>query len=204
MKSKTALLITSAQHDLLHPGGGAWGLVGGTVNKNQVVAKLERLATAARAAGIPVLHSPVELDYAAMGDFKPLSVIQKVIIESKLLAKGTPGARFVPELEPKPGDITLKPRQGFSSFWRGDLGGHLKALGVETIYIAGMLANACVESHTRDAVENGYRPVVIRDATAAPGDEVLQAALTILSLHASALVTTDEAIASWRTAYQTS
>jgi len=199
MKSNIALLITSAQHDLLHSGGGAWGLVGETVTKNNVVPNLERLATAARKAGIPVIHSPIEFDYAAMSGFKPLSLIQKLVLENRLLAKGTPGARFVPELEPKPGDIVLTPRQGFSSFWGGDIGMQLKGLGIETLYIAGMLANACVDSHTRDAVENGYRPIVIRDATAAPGEAVLQASYTILALHASALVTTDEAIVSWRT-----
>ena len=38
-----------------------------------------------------------------------------------------------------------------------------------------MLAEGCVESHARDAVENGYRPIVISDATASTSEELLAA-----------------------------
>lgn len=197
MNSNSALLITSAQFDLLHPMGGAWGLVGETVKKNDVVANLMKLTNAARSAGVPVLHSPIALDYAAMEGFEPLSVIQKLVVENKLLAKDSVGAGFIPELAPRPGDIVLAARQGFSSFWANDIDARLKALGTKTLYIAGMLSHACVESHARDATEKGYRAIVVRDGTAAAGAELLEASYKILSLHCWKLVTTEEAIGSW-------
>jgi len=197
MKSRSALLITSAQHDLLHPSGLAWKLVESTVVKNDVVQKLKRLVAGARAARIPVIHSPIELDYEAACGGPPLSAFQELAFSVKPLAKGSLGARIIPELAPVAGDILLPPRMGFSSFWAGTINPVLRELGVLDLYIAGLLSHACVESHARDAVENGYRPTVIRDATAAAGDELLQASYTSLGLQAHRLIYTDEALKSW-------
>jgi nicotinamidase-related amidase len=123
------------------------------VEKNNVPKKLNDLIHAARASGIPLIHSPIELDYLAMVDFKPLSAIQQVVLDNKLLAKGTRGSEFLAGLDIKSKDSVLQPRQGFSSFWAKTIQGELERFGARTIYIAGMLAEACVESHARDAVK---------------------------------------------------
>jgi nicotinamidase-related amidase len=198
MKSESILLITSAQNDLLDPAGGAWNIVRATVEKNDVPNKLNELAHAARASGIPVIHSPVEFDYPAMTDFKPLSAIQQVILDNKLLAKGTRGSQFLAGLNIQSKDSVLPPRQGFSSFWAKSIQGELERFGSRTIYIAGMLAEACVESHARDAVENGYRPIVISDAIGATSPGLLEASLQTLALHTPALLSAAQTIASWR------
>jgi len=198
MKSESILLITSAQNDLLSPTGGAWNMVRETVEKNDVPFKLNGLASAARAAGIPVVYSPLELDYPAMTGFKPLSAIQQVILQNKLLAKGTHGSEFPANLNVQPEDFVLRPRQGFSSFWAKTIQPDLERLGARTIYIAGMLAEACVEAHTRDAVENSYRPIVISDAIGATSPALLEASLRTLTLHAAALLSTEQAVARWR------
>jgi len=198
MKSESILLITSAQNDLLDPAGGAWNIVRATVEKNSVPNKLNELAHAARASGIPVIHSPVEFDYPAMTGFKPLSAIQQVILDNKLLAKGTRGSQFLAGLNIQSKDSVLPPRQGFSSFWAKTVQAELARFGARTIYIAGMLAEACVESHARDAVENGCSPIVISDAIGATSPALLDASLQILALHTSALLTAEQTIASWR------
>jgi nicotinamidase-related amidase len=198
MKSESILLITSAQNDLLSPTGGAWSFVRATVEKNNVPKKLNELARGARASGIPVIHSPIELDYLAMADFKPLSAIQQVVLDNKLLAKGSRGTEFLAGLEIQSKDSVLRPRQGFSSFWAKSIQGELERFGARTIYIAGMLAEACVESHARDAVENGYRPIVISDAIGSTSPGLLEASLQILALHTSELLSAEQTIVSWR------
>ncbi|HTI70525.1 MAG TPA: cysteine hydrolase [Candidatus Limnocylindria bacterium] len=198
MKSESILLITSAQNDLLDPAGGAWGFVRATVEKNRVPQKLIELTRAARASGIPVIHSPIELDYPSMTGFKPLSAIQQVVFDNRLLAKGTWGSGFLAGLNVGSQDSVLRPRQGFSSFWAKTIQSELERLGARTIYIAGMLAEACVESHARDAIENGYRPIVISDAIGATSTGLLEASLQTLTLHSSAMFTTEQAIVSWR------
>src|ERR1043166_27184 len=145
MNSESVLLITSAQNDLLDPAGGAWDIVRATVEKNNVPNKLNDLSHAARAFGIPVIHSPIEFDYPAMTGFKPLNTIHQVILNNKLLAKGTRGSQCLAGLQIPSRDSVLRPRHGFSSFWAKSIQDELKRFGARTIYIAGMLAEACVE-----------------------------------------------------------
>src|SRR6185369_17760393 len=94
MKNTNVLLFTSAQNDHLSPSGKAWDMVRPTVEQNQVTAKLARLAQGARASGMKVIHSPIALDYTAMREFQPLTAIQNVILQNRLLAKDSPGSEF--------------------------------------------------------------------------------------------------------------
>jgi nicotinamidase-related amidase len=200
MKNTHVLLITSAQNDLLSPKGKAWEMIRPTVEQNQVPTKLARLAEGARAAGMAVIHSPIAFDYTVMSGFEPLTTIQNVIIQNRLLAQGSPGAAFVAEAMPLPADRVLAYRQGFSAFWARTLQPELERLGARTIFIAGMLAEACISSHARDAAENGYRPVVVTDAIGATSLEQLQASLKMLSLHCHSLITTEEALGRFQAA----
>jgi len=197
MRSTNVLLITSAQNDLLDPSGIGWPMVHATVEARQVAQKLGQLAAAARRASLPVIHSPISLDYDAMKNFEPNSGIQQAVISNKLLAAGTRGAEFHRDVTPQSGDIVLPPRQGFSSFWEGTIKPHLERLHVRTIYLAGMLAEACIESHTRDAVENGYRVVVIFDAVGSTSPELLEASRQTLALHSFAMKDASAAVKDW-------
>jgi nicotinamidase-related amidase len=71
-------------------------------------------------------------------------------------------------------------------------------MDVKTLIIAGMLAEGCVESHARDAVENGYRPIIVSDAIGSTSVELLEASLKTLALHSANLRTTQQMLASWR------
>jgi nicotinamidase-related amidase len=198
MTKNVGLLITSAQNDLLSPNGKAWGLTKETVLKNEINGNLKTLAEAARAANIPIFFSPVSFDYAKLTDFEPLSSIQSVILENRLLESGTMGAEIIADLAISTEDVVLTPRQGFSSFWANTLQSHLKHMDVKTLIIAGMLAEGCVESHARDAVENGYRPIIVSDAIGSTSVELLEASLKTLALHSANLKTTQQMLASWR------
>lgn len=194
----TALLLTSTQNELLHPSGGAWGLVADTVTKNNVVRNLVALLAAARLARIPVIYSAVAVDHATIpAGYEPTTVIQGLILQNKLFKPGTSGVEFLAELTPQPGDKVLPPRSGFSSFWSSNLHVLLKEQGVKRLYLAGMLAHACIESHARDAAENGFQPVVVRDAIGAAGEPLLAASIAILALHAKSLPTTEEVLTQW-------
>jgi len=66
--------------------------------------------------------------------------------------------------------------------------------GVKTLIMYGMSANMCVESHARDAIENGFEVIIIADATAAAGDAAYKAALINYEFLAMEVVTTDQII----------
>jgi nicotinamidase-related amidase len=191
-KSKSVLLITSAQVDLLSENGKAWGFTQASEEKNKVRQNLIKIIEKAHKAGIPIIHSPVGFDYKKMKGFEPLNPIQKVIIENQLLAVKTKGVDFIPEAQPKKNEIVLPYRQGFSSFWAKSIQEHLTTLGVDTIYIAGMLAEGCITSHTRDAAENGYATIVISDAVGSTSLELYDGSFITLGLHAKSIITTSE------------
>lgn len=83
-----------------------------------------------------------------------------------------------------------------------DLVFQLRKRKVDRVVLAGMMANLCVESHLRELIEQGFEVAVVRDATAAPRHPTLgdgyQAALINYGFIASAVLTTDEAVAAMR------
>ena len=77
------------------------------------------------------------------------------------------GSAFHPELEPGDDVIVLSPHKGLSGFWSADLALQLRQRDIQTLIVAGMAANLCLESPARDAVENGFDAHDQRLATAA-------------------------------------
>lgn len=191
-EGKSVLLITSAQVDLLSEDGKAWGFTQESAEENQVRENLKKVIKQARKMNMPIIHSPVGFDYEAMKGYEPLNAIQDVIVTNQLLDMNTSGVDFIDEAQPIEGEIVLPFRQGFSSFWAQSIQQHLVDMDVETIYVVGMLAEGCVESHARDAAENGYKTVVISDAIGSTSMELLEGSYKTLGLHASGLITTKE------------
>ena len=69
---------------------------------------------------------------------------------------------------------------GFSAFFpgRSDLHEQLVEREVNTVFICGTVTNVCCESSARDAVELGYRVIMISDLNAGHGHGLHEAALT--------------------------
>lgn len=197
MSKNYALLVTSAQADLLSENGKAWGYTQESVTKNKVVENLSKILSEARKQNISIIHSPVGFDYAAMKDFVPKTAIQSVILQNKLLELNSAGFEFIKEASPVKGETVLLPRQGFSSFWAQSIPKTIKELKIDTIYLAGMLAEGCIESHARDAAENGLTPIVISDAIGSISTDLLDASMKTLALHSSNLLTSEEVIENW-------
>ena len=70
---------------------------------------------------------------------------------------------------------------------------------IDTVILAGMSANLCVESHLRELLEQGFEVIVVKDATAAAitpelGDGYA-AAVTNFGFVANQVLTTAEATA---------
>ncbi|MCB9831589.1 MAG: cysteine hydrolase [Planctomycetes bacterium] len=193
---KAALVLVDPQVDLLAPEGGAWDLFGAQVLKRGVVAKLVELRRAAAAAGLPIFYSRIEISENDYRDLEPRNGLQKLFAARKLLLEGE-GSRFLPELEPGPEVVVLKARKGPSAL-RSELPGLLRERGLDTIVIAGMVANLCVESQVRDAAEDGFNTIVVGDAIATTSDAAHDGALANFGLLATAVLDTAEILRSIR------
>ncbi len=192
--AKTAMFVTDPQNDFLSEKSPAWGLVGPTVIKHKVVEKEKTLKMLAKKLEIPVCCSTHMYTPQDFANWKSLNGIDKIMFENKMFAQGTWGHDYHPELKPDSNTIVMNPHKGLSNFWTGDAAIQLRQYGIETVIMYGMSANMCVESHARDAIENGFDVIIIADATAAAGDAAYEAALTNYEFLAHEGVTTDQII----------
>jgi nicotinamidase-related amidase len=192
--SKTALFVTDPQNDFLSEKSPAWGLVGPTVIKNKVVEKEKTLKTLAKEIGIPVFYSTHMYTPKDFANWKSLNGIDKIMFEIRMFEQGTWGHDYHPDLKPDSNTIVMNPHKGLSNFWTGDAAIQLRQYGIETIILYGMSANLCIESHARDAIENGFDVIIVADATAAAGDAAYAAALTNFEFLAHEVVTTNQIV----------
>jgi nicotinamidase-related amidase len=194
--AKTAMFVTDPQNDFLSEKSPAWGLVGPTVIKHKVVEKEKTLKALAKEIGIPVFYSTHMYTQKEVEQWPtmPLNGIDKVMFEQRMFVQGTWGHDYHPELKPDSNTVVMNPHKGLSNFWTGDAALQLRMFGIETIILYGMSANMCVESHARDAIENGFELIIIADATAAAGDAAYEAALTNYEFLAHEVVTYDQIV----------
>jgi nicotinamidase-related amidase len=194
--AKTAMFVTDPQNDFLSKESPAWGLVGPTVTKHKVVEKEKTLKALAKKIEIPVFYSThmyTPKDFEQWPK-KPLNGIDKVMFENHMFAQGEWGHEIHPDLKPDSNTIVMNPHKGLSNFWTGDAAIQLRMYGIETIIMYGMSANMCVESHARDAIENGFELIIIADATAAAGEAAYEAALINYEFLAMEVVTTKQIV----------
>jgi nicotinamidase-related amidase len=187
-------LIIDPQNDFLSEGGVVWDLVGKGVKETKVVEHLVQLKQTAKEAGVPVFYSPHYYTENEFKSWKHLNPIDKIMFDRRMFNKGTWGADFHPELKPDENTFVLAPHKGLSNFWTGDTNIQLRQRGIQTIVLAGMSANLCVESHLRDAVEHGFDVIAVKDATTGAGPENTQAAYTNYALIASEVATTENIV----------
>ena len=192
--ASTALFVTDPQNDFLSEESPAWGLVGPTVIRHDVVAKEKTLKALAKELGIPVFYSTHMYTPKDFENWKSLNGIDKIMFENKMFAQGTWGHDYHPELRPDDNTIVMNPHKGLSNFWTGDAALQLRQYGIETVIIYGMSANMCVESHARDAIENGFDVIILADATAAAGDAAYEAALINYEFLAHEVMNTNQVI----------
>lgn len=190
----TAVFITDPQNDFLSEGGAAWALVGEGVTNDKVVEHQSAIKAAAKEVGIPVFYSPHTYTEHEYTNWKVLNPIDKIMFSIDMFHEGTWGHEFHPEMIPDENTHVLNPHKGLSNFSSGDAVLQLRQYGITTLVLAGMSANLCVESHLRDAIENGFEVIVISDATAGAGPYSKDAALTNFEFIANEITTTDDII----------
>ena len=191
---RTALLIIDPQNDFLSEGGVVWDLVGKGVKETRVVEHLEELKRVAKEVGVSVFYSPHYYSDDEFRKWQHLNPIDQLMFQRKMFRRGTWGAEFHPKLVPDENTFVLAPHKGLSNFWTGDANIQLRQRGIQTIILAGMSANLCVESHLRDAAEHGFDVIVVKDATTGPGPEATQAAYTNYGFIANEVLATDDVI----------
>lgn len=182
----SALLVIDMQRDFLDPGApvetpGGLALVPG----------INRLARAARAAGVPVIftherHRADRSDFGIELEYEPAHCLE-----------GTPGAELTAGLEVDPRDYHITSKRRYDAFLGTDLDGLLRSLGVTSLAVTGVCTDICVTSTAQHARNLDYRVFVVRDGVAGTSPERHAAALLCLSHVFARLITLAEAEAAF-------
>lgn len=196
-KDNTALLIVDPYNDFMSEGGKMYKQTLETATEVGFYENMRKLIPAVRAAGISVVIVPHHK--AVKGDFQNWYAVtnsQRGAGAIQLFAEGTKGGEWHPEFGPKPGDVIAKEHWAQSGFANTDLDQQLKQRGIRRVIVVGFIANTCVESTGRFAMELGYHVTMVKDATAAFSKEAMQSALVVNApTYAHTVTTTSELIA---------
>jgi len=193
----TALLFVDPYNDFLSEGGKIYPRVKPVADENGLLDNLRRVSSAVRAGGIQVVIVPHRRwepgDYE---DWDHPNPTQRAIMHRHSFARGEWGGEWHPDFAPQPGDIVVKEHWAQSGFANTDLDFRLKQKGITHVILVGLLANTCIESTGRFAMELGYHVTLVRDATAAFSHDMMHAAHELNGpTFAHAILTTAELIA---------
>lgn len=136
---------------------------------DRVIPSMQKLLTACRANGHPVVHvttayqiTDINDPNSDMGLWHHKIPVEAVNIEDKELWA------IDSRIEPVEGEwVMLKKRA--SSFSGTPLAGYLRSIGVDTILVTGVTATACVRTTICDGLAEGFRTIAVKEAI---GDRV--------------------------------
>ncbi|MFV3126845.1 isochorismatase family protein [Niveispirillum sp. KHB5.9] len=150
------------------------------------------LLLAARAAGLPILHTNVAYTPGGVdgGVFfrkvKALSCFER--------GKHPHWAAFAEGLEPLPHEPVIT-KQYASAFFGTSLASTLASSGVDTLLIAGLSTSGCVRASALDACQHGFVPLVVREAVGDRDQRVHEANLFDLNAKYADVIGLAEAVA---------
>ena len=162
-----------------------------------VVANAARAAAAARAAGVRVVQCTAAFRADRAGSHTDnCPFIKGLLKDPNHMLEGTGAIEVVPELA-GPGDLESRRYHGFSPFTGTALDQTLRSLGVRTVVAIGLSLNLGIPGLCLEAVNLGYRVVVLTDAVAGMpaeyGDAVMANTISLLA----ARTTSAELAATW-------
>ena len=191
----SALVVIDPYNDFISEGGKAWDRVRTTAESNGCLPHMAQVMAAARDAGVRVFyalhHRYRPGDYETWDHMAP---VQERAWQTRSFEDGTWGGEVREEFKPRRGDVVALEHWGSSGFANTDLDQQLTLHGIRHLIVIGMLTNTCYEATVRHAVELGYRPTVVRDATASLAPEEMHASLDVNLPNYAAITTTNEIV----------
>lgn len=179
----TALIVIDMQKDLLDPDG-AYARNGEDVSLTRaIVPTVVDLVQAARQAGVLVGFTQNTTlpegrsDSPAWAYFKNYS---RPATGGQYTMAGTWGHDLIDELQPAAGDLVITKHRS-DAFIGTDLDNLLRANLVESVAVAGIVTNGCVESTVRHAAFNDYYSGLVGDASASTSRRLHDIAVELLS-----------------------
>ena len=171
---RRALLLIDFQRDFVEPTGRM------PAAQNQIPAAL---AAASRALGQAKANGYLVVMIG--NEFSPRDYVMNLLRRHAAIA-GSEGARWSERLSVE--GASYFPKWAGSAFINPELDNWLRANGVTTLMLSGLMARACVTATANDALRKGYAVHILADAVACYSDTSRQRALKRLKSRGARLV----------------
>jgi nicotinamidase-related amidase len=136
-------------------------------NMDTIIPACQALNDAAREKGIPVIYTTTAYDVTDRSKPSDMGLwASKIPVE--LLAEGLDAVKIDDRIAPEPGELVITKKRA-SAFPGTNLQQFLTANRIDTVIITGVTAAGCVRHTVEDAIAEGFRPIVVREAV---GDRV--------------------------------
>jgi nicotinamidase-related amidase len=184
---EVALVVIDMQRDFMLPGGFGETLGNDVSQLAKVVAPLQRVLAAARAAGWTIIHTREghlpdlsDLPAAKHRRGKPSMRIGDPGPYGRILVRGEYGHDIIDELAPADGEIVLdKPGKG--AFYGTNLADLLAERGITELVVTGVTTEVCVHTTVREANDRGYEVLVLSDCVGSYFPEFQRVALDMIA-----------------------
>jgi nicotinamidase-related amidase len=196
VSEKTGLVVVDMQNDFVR--------VGAPIEvpmARETIPVIQRLLTAFRAAGRPVVYTRVvstpSPTVAWLWNPESGPPVRAVNIGHMREYGDCDGPRdcseVIDELRPEPGeDVIVK--YGYGAFHRTNLTSVLLGRGLDTIVVVGTVTQVCVEDTVRGGYAEGFKVALVSDAVSSYDQELHAATLRNLGAHYCRLVTAAEVL----------
>jgi nicotinamidase-related amidase len=180
LSGRTALLNVHWQNDIAGGKGAFAPFFWESIVRSGATQTTVDLVTDARKSGMLVIWAQAEFR-PGYPELPINNGLNEAIKATNALIRGSHGAENISELTPLETELIVG-HPGTSAFRDTPLDAVLRMNHIETILFTGVATNITVEGTARDAVNLGYRVVIVSDACAAATDAAHAATLETFSL----------------------
>lgn len=125
----------------------------------EAVAHAGPLLAELRRRGLFIVHTNIRYfapDFADGGVWVRKAPVMRAMVD------GNPEAEFCEAVRPLPGEPVIT-KQYASAFFGTSLAAMLTARGVDTVILAGCSTSGCIRASAVDAMQHGFRTIVVRE-----------------------------------------
>ena len=174
---RAALIVNEMQNAIANPAYIGTPLAS-QVTERGIVAGINTLTTAFRAAGVPVIFCTIAARTADFDGFRVNCALAAGIRRKGHLVDGTANAAVHDDLVVEPSDIASHRSHGMAPFTGTTLDATLRGYGIETVVLSGVSTNIALPGAATEAVALGYDVVLAEDCTAGATPETHQMQVT--------------------------
>jgi ureidoacrylate peracid hydrolase len=196
---RTALVLIDCQVDFGSPDGEMARRGADMGAPLAALTQAKRLADAARQAGVRVVFVRLLTHPGEENRVARESKERRNDQEPDLCVEGTRGADFIGP-GPEAGEAIFS-KTRFSAFARTGLGEQLQAWEIDTVVLAGLTTECCIQSSAWGAFEQDLHVFIAADACAAYDEALHRHALKALDLSGATIATAANIADAWKIAF---